>query len=118
MQNLIKGNSGTILLVGASNSGKSQTLIGKGNKGILYKTVNRILQTVTPFIGQMDPKTFDGRLASAIMANEVDYFKDNVADRSFLRVSIYLVHKESILDLLMVCSSKSAKSAKIETYID
>lgn len=117
VQNMLRGTSGTVLLVGASNSGKTHTLTGTVNKGILPRTVNRIMQTVTPFIGQMDTKTFDNRQAAAIMATEHEYFRDNVPERSFLRASVYLIYKDNIYDLLTTCPPKH-KTAKIETYID
>jgi hypothetical protein len=56
--------------------GKSFSLFGikdQSCRGILPRTVEKILKITTGFIGQMDIRTFDKRQSSAIMASEVDF---------------------------------------------
>ena len=122
VQNLLRGVNGCLLALGPSGGGKSMCLNGKPQstrRGVLSRTVEKILHSTTPFIGVTDVRQFDKRQTSAIMASESD-FKHNEPERAFLRVSVYLIFQDCIYDLLSspTQQSLSQRGIRVDSFID
>jgi hypothetical protein len=102
VQNFIKGQQSTILVLGPSASGKNYTVHGGNShhsRGLLTRICEKIIPTVTPFIGrELDIRTYDRKQSTAIMASDGD-FKDD-EERCFIRASCYLLAHDTIYDLL------------------
>jgi hypothetical protein len=93
-----------VLLLGPTAGGKTFTLNGKqGNlKGILPRAIDKVLSVTASnsFVGQNDILNYDCSSINGPIINlhTPDYKEE--AERVYLRVSVYLVFRDQIHDLL------------------